>query len=165
MSWLIDSVYYIVPFIFLLGILVFVHEFGHFIVARLCKVKVAEFSIGFGKKLWGRIDKYGTEWRVGAIPLGGYCKFLGDDDASSTSGSCDNLSDEEKKYAFALQNPFKKLAIVIAGPGANYLFAILIFASIFFFLGKLDFPAVVGHVISGSAAESGGILKGDKIHK
>lgn len=165
MSWLVDSLYYIIPFIFLLGVLVFVHEFGHFMVARLCKVKVSEFSIGFGKKLWGRTDKYGTEWRIGAIPLGGYCKFLGDEDASSSSASYESLSEEEKKHAFALQNPFKKLAIVIAGPGANYLFAILIFASIFFFLGKLEFPAVVGHVISGSAAESGGILQGDKILK
>ncbi len=165
MSWLINSAYYIIPFIFLLGVLVFVHEFGHFIVARLCKVKVSEFSIGFGKKLWGRIDKHGTEWRIGAIPLGGYCKFLGDEDASSSSGSCEDLSEEDKKYAFALQNPFKKLAIVIAGPGFNYLFAIFIFASIFYFLGKLDFPAVVGHVISGSAAESGGVLVGDKILK
>ena len=86
MSWLIDSAYYIVPFIILLGILVFVHEFGHFLVARMCGVAVSEFSIGFGKKLWGRKDKSGTEWRIGAIPLGGYCKFLGDDDAASGTG-------------------------------------------------------------------------------
>jgi len=165
MNWLIDAAYYVIPFIILLGILVFVHEFGHFIVARMCGVAVTEFSIGFGKKLWGFTDKKNTEWKISAIPLGGYCKFLGDDDASSSSGSAENLSEAEKKVAFATQNPFKKLAIVIAGPGANYLFAVFIFASIFFIFGKFDFPAVVGEVITGSAAESGGLLKGDKITK
>ena len=165
MDWLINTAYYVIPFIVLLGILVFVHELGHFLVARLCGVKVSEFSIGFGKKLWGRTDKHGTEWRLSAIPLGGYCKFLGDDDVASAGDSSKGLSEEDKKYAFGYQNPFKKLAIVLAGPGANYLFAILIFASIFFFLGKMDFPAVVGEVIKGGAAESGGVLKGDKILK
>ncbi len=165
MDWLINTAYYVIPFIVLLGILVFVHELGHFLVARLCGVKVSEFSIGFGKKLWGRTDRHGTEWRLSAIPLGGYCKFLGDDDVASAGDSSKGLSEEDKKYAFGYQNPFKKLAIVLAGPGANYLFAILIFASIFFFLGKMDFPAVVGEVIKGGAAESGGVLKGDKILK
>lgn len=165
MDWLINTAYYIVPFIVLLGILVFVHELGHFLVARLCGVKVSEFSIGFGKKLWGRTDKHGTEWRLSAIPLGGYCKFFGDDDVASAGDSSTGLSEEDKKYAFGYQNPFKKLAIVLAGPGANYLFAILVFASIFFFLGKMEFPAVVGEVIKGGAAESGGVLKGDKILK
>lgn len=165
MDWLINTAYYVVPFIILLGILVFVHELGHFLVARLCGVRVSEFSIGFGKKLWGHTDKHGTEWRLSAIPLGGYCKFLGDEDAASAGDSSKDLSEEDKKYAFGYQNPFKKLAIVLAGPGANYLFAIFVFASIFFFLGKIDFPAVVGEVIKGGAAESGGVLKGDKILK
>ena len=69
MSWLIDAIYYVVPFVVLLGILVFVHEFGHFIVARLCGVAVTEFSIGFGKKLWGYTDRKNTEWKISAIPL------------------------------------------------------------------------------------------------
>ncbi len=163
MDWLINAAYYVIPFIVLLGVLVFVHEFGHFIVARLCGVGVAEFSIGFGKKLWGRKDRFGTEWKLCAIPLGGYCKFLGDGDASSSS--CENveLPEDEKKHAFAFQNPFKKLAIVVAGPGANYLFAILVFAGVYFFLGKVDFPPVVGDVIAGGAAEQAGIMAGDKI--
>ena len=163
MEWIINTAYYVIPFVVLLGILVFVHEFGHFAVARLCGVKVSEFSIGFGKKLWGRVDRHGTEWRLSLIPLGGYCKFLGDDDAASSSQS--EVKPEDQKYTLAKQNPFKKLAIVIAGPGANYLFAVLIFASIFFFLGKMDFPAVVGEVIAGGAAEAGGVEKGDKILK
>jgi len=163
MEWLINAAYYVLPFIVLLGVLVFVHEFGHYLVAKLSGVSVAEFSIGFGKKLWGRKDKSGTEWKLCAIPLGGYCKFLGDGDASSSSSENVELSEDEKKRAFAFQNPFKKLAIVIAGPGANYLFAILVFAGVYFFLGKIDFPPVVGDVIAGGAAERAGIVSGDKI--
>ncbi len=163
MDWVINAAYYVVPFVVLLGVLVFVHEFGHYLVAKLCGVSVAEFSIGFGKKIWGRKDKSGTEWKLCAIPLGGYCKFLGDGDAASSTDESADLSEEDKKHAFAFQNPFKKLAIVVAGPGANYLFAILVFAGVFFFLGKIDFPPVVGDVIAGGAAERAGILPGDRV--
>ena len=83
--WFLNLIYYVVPFIVLLSILVFVHEFGHFIIARLCGVHVSAFSIGFGKELWGRMDKHGTYWKISASPLGGYCQFLGDGDASSSS--------------------------------------------------------------------------------
>ena len=166
MEWLVNATYYVVPFIVLLGILVFVHEFGHYLVAKFCGVKVDEFSIGFGKKIWGIRDKSGTEWKISVIPLGGYCKFLGDGDASSsTSGSETTLSEEDKKQAFAFQNPFKKLAIAVAGPAANYVFAILVFAGVFYFLGKVDFPPIVGDVIKGGAAEQAGIIKGDRILK
>ncbi len=163
MDWLVNTVYYVVPFVVLLGILVFVHELGHYLMAKFSGVRVSEFSIGFGKKLWGFTDRSGTEWKLSAVPLGGYCKFLGDDDAASASASEEALSEEEKKYAFNNQNPFKKLAIVIAGPAANYVFAVLVFTAVFFFIGKMDFPPVVGEVIPGGAAEQGGILKGDRI--
>ena len=99
MDWLINAAYYVIPFVVLLGILVFVHEFGHYIVAKLCGVKVAEFSIGFGKMLWGRRDSSGTLWKISAVPLGGYCKFLGDSDAASGGSDTDELSEEDKKYA------------------------------------------------------------------
>lgn len=165
MQWLINAAYYVIPFVCLLGVLVFVHEFGHYIVAKLCGVKVDEFSIGFGKKIWGFRDRSGTEWKLSVIPLGGYCKFLGDGDEASSSGSAAAIPEEEKKYAFAFQNPFKKLAIVIAGPSANYLFAIVVFTCVFYFLGKIDFPPVVGEVVQGGAAEQAGILKGDRILK
>lgn len=165
MDWLINTVYYVVPFVILLGILVFVHELGHYLVAKLSGVKVAEFSIGFGKRLWGFTDRSGTDWKICAIPLGGYCKFYGDGDASSTSGGDDAVPEEEKKYTFAYQHPLKKIAIAIAGPGANYLFAIAVFASVFYFMGKVDFPAVVGEVIPGGAAQSGGVKEGDRILK
>ena len=163
MNFLVNVAYYVIPFIVLLGVLVFVHEFGHYLVAKLCGVKVDEFSIGFGKKLFGWTDRSGTLWKVSAVPLGGYCKFLGDADASSGESKVDDLSEEEKKYAFAFQNPFKKLAIVIGGPGFNYLFAVLVFTGIFWLLGSMDFPPVIGGVIKGSAAEQAGILPQDKI--
>lgn len=164
MDWLINAVYYVVPFVVVLGILVFVHELGHFAVARMCGVKVDVFSIGFGKKLWGRRDKQGTYWKIAAVPLGGYCQFLGDDDASSAGdGKASELSEEEKKFTFQYQSPAKKLVIALAGPVSNYLFAILIFAGIFFFLGKINFPPVVGEVFENSAAAKAGIVANDRI--
>ena len=165
MDWLINTLYYVVPFIVLLGILVFVHEFGHYLMAKFSGVQVEAFSIGFGKQLWGFTDKSGTRWKISAIPLGGYCQFLGDADASSSTSDTKELTEEEKKKAFAYQSPIKKLLISIVGPAANYIFAILIFAGIFFFLGKIDFPAVVGEVIKGGAAEKAGIIAKDKILK
>lgn len=164
MDWLINAVYYVVPFVVVLGILVFVHELGHFAVARMCGVKVDVFSIGFGKELWGRRDRQGTYWKIAAVPLGGYCQFLGDDDASSAGdGKASELSEEEKKFTFQYQSPAKKLVIALAGPMSNYLFAILIFAGIFFFLGKINFPPVVGEVFENSAAAKAGIVANDRI--
>ena len=164
MDWLINAVYYVVPFVVVLGILVFVHELGHFAVARMCGVKVDVFSIGFGKELWGRRDKQGTYWKIAAVPLGGYCQFLGDDDASSAGdGKASELSEEEKKFTFQYQSPAKKLVIALAGPVSNYLFAILIFAGIFFFLGKINFPPVVGEVFENSAAAKAGIVANVRI--
>ena len=105
-----NILYYVVPFLVLLGILVFVHELGHFLVARAGGVKVDEFSIGFGKELWGRTDKKGTHWKVCAIPLGGYCKFYGDEDAASVSESekLKDISEEEKKHIFQFWRPRKE---------------------------------------------------------
>ena len=166
MSGLVNAFYYVVPFIVLLGVLVFVHEFGHFIIARLCGVKVTDFAIGFGKQLCGFTDKHGTNWKICAIPLGGYCQFLGDSNGASAGEDDEiisSLTDEEKKEAFAFQNPWKKLAIVLGGPGFNYLFAILVFAIMFITLGKFTFPPVVGDVIPEGAAYEAGIQTGDRI--
>lgn len=165
MEWLLNIVYYVIPFLILLGILVFVHEFGHFLIARLVGVQVSAFSIGFGKELWSRTDKKGTCWKISAIPLGGYCQFLGDADASSTTseGKAQELSEEEKKKAFPFQSPFKKLAIVLAGPGFNYLFAILLYAGLFFTLGSFTFPPIVGEAVPEGAAAQAGIKSGDRI--
>ena len=159
MEIIFNIVHYIIPFIILLGILVFVHEFGHFIVARISGVEVSAFSIGFGKVLWSRTDKKGTVWKISAIPLGGYCQFLGDEEASSSTSDISKLTDEQKKRAFAFQSPYKKLAIVLAGPGFNYLFAVLIYTCLFACLGKITFPPIVGEVMENSAAYDAGIEK------
>ncbi len=164
MEIILNIIHYVVPFIILLGVLVFVHEFGHFIVARLTGVEVSAFSIGFGKVLWSKTDKKGTVWKLSAVPLGGYCQFLGDADASSSvSDAKVELTEEQKKKAFSFQNPYKKLAIVLAGPGFNYLFAILIYTCLFTFLGKVTFPPIVGEVMENGSAYTAGIKTGDRI--
>lgn len=166
MESLLNALYYVVPFIVLLGVLVFVHEFGHFLIARFCGVAVTDFSIGFGKELCSFTDKHNTKWKICLIPLGGYCQFLGDANGASAgedTQSVENLSEEDKKKAFAFQNPWKKLAIVLGGPGFNYLFAIVVFALMFAFLGRFTFPPVVGEVIPDGAAFEAGIKNDDRI--
>jgi regulator of sigma E protease len=165
MEILLNIVYYIVPFIVLLGVLVFVHEFGHFIVARLSGVQVSAFSIGFGKEIWSHTDKHGTAWKLSVVPLGGYCQFLGDADASSSTEAeaLEKLTKEEKEHAFAFQQTWKKLLIVVAGPLFNYLFAMLVFVALFYFMGRVVYPPVVGSVLEGEAAEMAGIAAGDRI--
>ncbi len=165
MEMLANTVYYVVPFLILLGILVFVHEFGHFIVARKLGVSVSAFSIGFGKELWSKTDKEGTVWKISAIPLGGYCQFLGDADESSSTTEVDlsKYTPEEQKHLFATQSPIKKLAISVAGPLFNYLFAFVVFFGLFFFIGSYDIPPVISGVIDDSPAQRAGILENDKI--
>ncbi len=165
MEWILNIIHYVIPFLVLLGVLVFVHEFGHFIVARSLGVSVSAFSIGFGKELWSRTDKKGTVWKISAIPLGGYCQFLGDADESSSTSDVDlsKYTEEEQKHLFATQTPYKKLAIAIAGPLFNYLFAFITFFGLFYFVGSYDIPPVVSEVIKESPAEKAGIITGDKI--
>lgn len=164
MEWFINTVYYVVPFLVLLGILVFVHEFGHFIVARKLGVSVSAFSIGFGKELWSTTDKHGTVWKLSAIPLGGYCQFLGDaDESSTTEVDLSKYSEEEQKHLFATQKPIKKLAIAVAGPLFNYLFAFVTFFGLFFFIGTYEIPAVVTGLIDESPAQKAGIQVNDEI--
>lgn len=165
MEWILNIIHYVIPFLVLLGVLVFVHEFGHFIVARSLGVSVSAFSIGFGKELWSRTDKKGTVWKISAIPLGGYCQFLGDADESSSTSDVDlsKYTAEEQKHLFATQTPYKKLAIAIAGPLFNYLFAFITFFGLFYFVGSYDIPPIVSEVIKESPAEKAGIIKGDKI--
>jgi len=165
MEWLVNTIYYVLPFLILLGILVFVHEFGHFIVARKLGVSVSAFSIGFGKTLWSTTDKQGTVWKLSAIPLGGYCQFLGDADESSSTSDVDlsKFSEEEKKHLFVTQAPSKKLAIAFAGPFFNYLFAFVVYFGLFFFLGSYDIPSVVSEVLPDSPAQRAGIMANDKV--
>lgn len=143
MDWLINIFYYLVPFLVLLGILVFVHELGHFAIARLCGVKVEEFSIGFGREIWGFNDKHGTRWKIAMIPLGGFVKMLGDADASSaTAGEeAKELSEAEKKQSFTFQPPSKKLAIAVARTGSQLCLCDFDFYRHFLFYGQDDLSA------------------------
>ncbi|WP_420414911.1 RIP metalloprotease RseP [Roseibium sp.] len=167
---LFDSAYgllvgYLVPFLFVLTIVVFFHELGHFAVARWCKVKVDAFSVGFGRELFGWYDKHGTRWKISLIPLGGYVKFAGDENAASVPDRdyIASMSEEERKTAFIAKPVWQRAAIVAAGPIANFILAIIIFAGIFMAYGKPQLLPVVSSVIEGSAAEAAGIKTGDRI--
>lgn len=156
---------YLVPFLFVLTIVVFFHELGHFAVARWCNVKVDAFSIGFGRELFGWYDKHGTRWKVSLIPLGGYVKFAGDENAASVPDReyIANMSEEDRATAFIAKPVWQRAAIVAAGPIANFILSILIFASIFMVYGKPQLLPVVSAVIEGSAAEAAGVKAGDRI--
>lgn len=150
-------------FLVLLTVLVFVHEYGHYIVARWCGVRVEVFSLGFGPELIGRYDKHGTRWKVSAIPLGGYVKMFGQG-ANLLEGEAGKaMSAEDRKVAFDYKSVWRRMAIVAAGPIANYLFAALIFAAIFAVHGKDVRAPIIGNVLSGSAAEQAGLKPGDRI--
>lgn len=154
----------VAAFLLLLGPLVFVHEYGHYIVGRWCGVKVDRFSIGFGRRLFGWTDKRGTEWRFGWLPLGGYVMFAGDRDAvSQPDDEWQALPADQREHTFPAQPVWKRAAIVAAGPVTNFLFAILILAGFASIYGRVVTPPVVGALEPGSAAVSAGLLPGDRI--
>jgi regulator of sigma E protease len=153
---------YVGSFLIILTVLVFVHEFGHYLIARWNRVRVEVFSIGFGPELFGRQDRAGTRWKFSAIPLGGYVKMLGDSDPASELPAA-RLSPSEREVAFSCKNLGQRAAIVAAGPAANFLFAVIVLAVLFLTFGQPFTPPVVGQVQPGSAAEQGGIRPGDVI--
>lgn len=152
-------------FIFIISLIVFIHEFGHFFVARLCGVKVEEFSIGFGRKLFGFFDKKGTEWKFCLLPFGGYVKMFGDRNGASMpdSEAIAAMSLEDKKKSFIGKNVYQRMAIVSAGPIANFILAILIFTFLFKLNGLSSVLPIVDEVLPESAAYENGLKKGDKI--
>lgn len=155
---------YFIPFLIVLTVLVFVHEWGHYIVARWNNVRVEVFSVGFGPELFGRTDKAGTRWRISAIPLGGYVRFFGDADAtSSTQSDASSLTEQERAVSFHEKSVGQRAAIVFAGPAANFLFAVLLLAVLFASYGHPFPSAVVGTVQPGSPAEQAGIQPQDQI--
>ncbi len=162
MDILID---YVVPFLIVLTILVFVHELGHFLVARYNNVKVETFSIGFGAELFGFYDSLGTRWKFSAIPLGGYVKMFGEGEIITGEGKDKerNLTEEEKEVSFYHKRLGQRAAIVFAGPLANFIFAVIVLAGLFFASGAPNLLAGVGTVQSGSAAEKAGIAAGDRV--
>ena len=157
---------YLVPFLFVLTVVVFVHELGHFLVGRWCGVDVKVFSIGFGRELFGFTDRHGTRWRFALIPLGGYVKFSGDTDASSSGVDAPALAGMtalQRERSFPAQSVTERAAIVAAGPIANFLLAILIFGATAYIFGKPVLAPRVDQVVAGSAAERGGLLAGDLV--
>src|SRR5271154_6293630 len=156
---------YIVPFLFVLTIVVFFHELGHFLIARLCGIKVVVFSIGFGPEIVGFNDRYGTRWKISAIPLGGFVKFFGDDNAASVPDTerLASMDARERTQSFMFQPVSKRAAIVVAGPLANFLLAVVIFAGVFMLYGKQTMSARVDSVQPGSAAADAGFKPGDLV--
>ena len=156
---------YVVPFLFVLTIVVFFHELGHFLMARWCGIKVLVFSVGFGPEIAGFYDRYGTRWKISAIPLGGYVKFFGDENAASTpdQSAAATMTEAEKKDSFQFQPVGSRALVVAAGPVANFVLAIAIFAGIFMTVGKQTTSARVDTVQAGSAAQAAGFKPGDLV--
>ena len=154
---------YVVPFLFVLTIVVFFHELGHFLIARWAGVKVLTFSLGFGPELAGFNDRFGTRWKISAIPLGGYVKFFGDESEASTPSSetLSNMTAEERAGSFHHKDVGRRAAIVAAGPIANFLLAIVIFTCLFTFFGKPSTTARVDKIEASSAAAAAGFQVGD----
>jgi regulator of sigma E protease len=156
---------YIIPFLFVLSLVVFFHELGHFLVARWCGVRVLVFSIGFGPELVGFNDRHGTRWKISAIPLGGFVKFFGDENAASVPDKARlaAMDAQERADSFMFQPVAKRAAIVVAGPLANFLLAIVIFAGVFMLYGKQTMSARVDSVQPDSAAAAAGFKTGDLV--
>ena len=157
---------YILPFIVLILIVVFIHEYGHYYFAKKFGVGVTDFSIGFGKEIFGWNDKSGTRWKICWIPLGGYVKFFGDRNVYSQADHKEILekySEEDQKKLFTLKPLYQRSLIVFGGPLANFLLALVIFFSIYTFVGKDFTPAVINEVQKDSPAMSGGLKQNDII--
>ncbi|MCE1235694.1 MAG: RIP metalloprotease RseP [Hyphomicrobiales bacterium] len=161
----VSIVGYVPPFLFVLTLVVFFHELGHFLVGRACGVGVVTFSIGFGPELFGWNDRHGTRWRVSAIPLGGYVKFVGDENAASVPDrdALASLPPGERDRAFQTKSVAARAAVVAAGPIANFLLAIVIFSGVLMTTGRVDLLPKIGGVAAGEAADQAGLRAGDLI--
>ena len=161
---LIEIFKIILPFLIILTVLVFVHEMGHYLVARKNGVKVEVFAVGFGSELFGWTDRLGTRWKICAVPLGGYVKMFGDGDITSSTNLEDaNESFEEKENAFHHKSLGARAAIVVAGPAANFLFAIILLAGLYSIVGQRYAPPIIDKITSGSSADAAGLVIGDEI--
>jgi len=157
---------YIIPFIVLILVVVFIHEYGHYYFARKYGVGVTDFSIGFGQEIIGWNDKFGTRWKICWIPLGGYVKFFGDRNVFSQADQkkiLEKYNKEDQEKLFVLKPLYQRVLIVFGGPLANFLLAIAIFFSIYTFIGKDFTPAVINEVQKNSPALIGGLKQNDII--
>lgn len=153
---------YLPYFILVLTLLVFVHEYGHYWVGRRFGIHAEVFSIGFGPEIFGWTDRNGTRWKVSAIPLGGYVKFLGDNDETSATPTAEPLTPSDRRRAFFSQPLYARAAVVLGGPAANLIFAFLLLTAVFFFAGEPYSPATVAVQTDGPAAKAG-LRTGDEI--
>jgi len=153
----------LVAFVCALGPLVFFHELGHYLVARLFKVPAEVFSIGFGKELLGWTDKQGTRWKLSALPLGGYVKFVGDMGPASNPGEEEAVPEELRDRAFQFKPVWQRFLIVLAGPVANFILAVVIIASFIAIYGATSTPNVVTGTVPHSAARAAGLQVGDRV--
>ncbi len=157
---------YIIPFILLILIVVFIHEYGHYYFAKKYGVAVTDFSIGFGQEIFGWNDKSGTRWKICWIPLGGYVKFFGDRNVFSEADQkkiLEKYNEADRKKLFVLKPLYQRALIVFGGPLANFLLALVIFFSIYTFIGKDFTPAVINEVQNDSPAMTGGLKDNDII--
>ena len=157
---------YILPFIFLILVVVFIHEYGHYYFAKKYGVGVTDFSIGFGQEIFGWNDKSGTRWKICWIPLGGYVKFFGDRNVFSQADQekiLEKYNEEDRKKLFVLKPLYQRVLIVFGGPLANFILAFVIFFSIYTFIGKDFTPAMINEVQKDSPAMVGGLKQNDVI--
>ncbi|KFC72330.1 Membrane-associated zinc metalloprotease [Devosia sp. LC5] len=160
--WLLS---YVIPFLAVLTVIVFVHEMGHYLVARWNGVAIQTFSIGFGRELIGWDDKYGTRWRISAIPLGGYVRFVGDMNAASVpdAEALANFDPALAPQLFANKNVWQRIAVVAAGPIANVILTFVILYALLLGYGRYTIPPVIGEVVAASVAEAAGLEAGDTV--
>jgi len=150
-----------VAFILVLSVLIFIHELGHYLVARWCGVHVEVFSIGFGQTLWSRVDRVGTVWRIGLLPLGGYVKMHGQEQPHDVSA--EERASWREELTFHHKSVGRRAMVVAAGPLANFLLAIVLFTVLLAANGRPSLQPVVGGIVAGSAAEKAGLLANDRI--
>lgn len=160
--WLLS---YVVPFLVVLTIIVFVHEMGHYLVARWNGIAIQAFSIGFGPELIGFNDRHGTRWKLSAIPLGGYVRFVGDMNAASMPDEAfiERAGPELSRQLFVNKNVWQRIAVVVAGPVANIIFTLLVLYALLLGYGRYTIPAVLDAVPMESVAGQAGLAEGDRI--